>query len=591
MADRRLILCGSAELAAGQRTWAAVPELRLRLGREKGRVHLRLEHLTRSMCANAPDEVVDLLEVAAYVYAADQAVTRGGTRQFDYGGRWRRHFRLEIPVRRPEVWRRREVIDALTETLGFLSDDDYEFGFSRLTAPPPLQRYLFDEGDGGDFEEAMLFSGGLDSLGGAVREILQGHRKVVLVSHRPVSKIYARQCGLVQQITQRLSRRDLRPLHVAVEVNKGRALGRDFTQRARSFLFAAVAAATARLCQLSRIRFYENGVVSLNLPLSPQVLGGRATRTTHPKTLSGFERLFSALFGPFRVENPFLWETKATILEGVRAAAHGDLSALTSSCAHTVEQTLEHPHCGRCTQCVDRRLTALAAGLNDAEDPPGKYASDVLTGPRDGADLIVVERYVGTLLRAGRFQDARSFLAAFPEISRVLPNVEGPAADAAERIRALHAKHAEQVTRGLAAVVRRDSEGIVRWRHPANCLLSIACGRGARPGAARQSAAAGAAGPPKLTMDVDTFEAQLGTKACPLGNTKEFHLLARLNRRPGVYVSVNSLRDDVWCDGETAKNTIQRTVSNLRRKLNEAKMTEVVIDGSQKDHYRLVLDG
>jgi hypothetical protein len=582
MADRRLILCGSARLAAGQRDWAGAPGLRLRLGREKGQVHLRLDHLTRGMCANAPDEAVDLLEVAAYVYAADQAVTRGGTRQFDYGGRWRRHFRFEIPVRKPELWKSPAVADALSETLGFLSDDDYEFGFTRLADPPPLQRYLFDEGEGGEFEEAVLFSGGLDALGGAVLEVLRGQRRVVLVSHRPVSKIYARQCKLVQRIAEHVPRRDQRPLHLAVEVNAGKGLGREFTQRARSFLFAATAAAAARMCRLSRIRFYENGVVSLNLPLSPQVLGGRATRTTHPKTLYGFERLFSALFGRFRVENPFQWETKAGILAGVRAAGHGGLCGLTSSCAHTFEQTIEHSHCGRCTQCVDRRLTALAAGLTDAEDPAGMYASDVLTGPRDGADLIVIERYVGTLLRAGRFKDARSFLAAFPEVSRALPHVGLPAGEAAERIRALYARHAEQVSAGLAAAVRRESDGIVQWRRPANCLLSIVCGRGVR---------ARASGRPQLTLDAATFEARLGSNACFLGNTMEWRLLARLNRRPGAFVSIDSLRDEVWEDSPAEKYTIQRTASNLRRKLRDSGMAEVVIDGSQKDYYRVLVGG
>jgi DNA-binding response OmpR family regulator len=93
-----------------------------------------------------------------------------------------------------------------------------------------------------------------------------------------------------------------------------------------------------------------------------------------------------------------------------------------------------------------------------------------------------------------------------------------------------------------------------------------------------------------LTVDAETFEARFGDiPPCFLGNTIEFHLLARLNHRPGRYVSINTLRDDVWHEDDTAKNTIQRTISNLRRKLGDAGISEVVIDGSQKDHYRLVL--
>jgi hypothetical protein len=32
-----------------------------------------------------------------------------------------------------------------------------------------------------------------------------------------------------------------------------------------------------------RFSFYENGVVSINPPLAGDIVGGRATRTTHPK--------------------------------------------------------------------------------------------------------------------------------------------------------------------------------------------------------------------------------------------------------------------------------------------------------------------
>ena len=36
---------------------------------------------------------------------------------------------------------------------------------------------------------------------------------------------------------------------------------------------------------LNRVHFYENGIISLNLPVCAQVVGGRATRTTHPRVM------------------------------------------------------------------------------------------------------------------------------------------------------------------------------------------------------------------------------------------------------------------------------------------------------------------
>jgi hypothetical protein len=596
MANGHLVLCGSARPTSRKKGWRVATPLRLRLGKEARDVHLRIDHISGKMCSGLPDLALDLVELAAYVYAADQVVTRGGTKEFEYGRRWRRHFRFEVPVRRPDAWQRPEVLAALSEVLGFLSDDDYEFGFTRLTDPPPLSRYLFTQtgaDDAPDYQEVMLFSGGLDSLGGAVQEVLHGQRKVALVSHRPVSKLYRRQQDLVAEIVDRLPDRRLRPLHVAVEVNKGKGLGREFTQRTRSFLFAAFAAVVALLFGLRRVRFYENGVTSFNLPISPQVLGGRATRTTHPRVLKGFERLFSLLFdGRFAVENPFRWKTKADILKEVKAAGHGKLCAFTSSCHHTRAATAMHSHCGRCSQCVDRRLNALAAGLDKAEDPPEMYQSDVLTGPCDGAELTLVERYIGTARRIDRMQNLGEFVMTFTEVSRLLLQLDEPAPRAAELVFNLYRNHSRQIIQALAGVIGRESEEVVRWKYPANCLLSVACGRTApsedpRPGP--QAPPKEDQAPSRLQLDQETFEAWFGQKSVFLGNTVEFLLLERLNRRPGVFVSVGVLQADVWHDRVVEKNTVQRTVSNVRRKLREAGITEIEIDGSQKDHYQIFL--
>jgi hypothetical protein len=70
-------------------------------------------------------------------------------------------------------------------------------------------------------------------------------------------------------------------------------LNREYTQRSRSFLYAALGATVAAMVGRDRIRFYENGVVSLNLPVSAQAIGARATRTTHPRVLNGFAELFT----------------------------------------------------------------------------------------------------------------------------------------------------------------------------------------------------------------------------------------------------------------------------------------------------------
>ena len=108
------------------------------------------------------------------------------------------------------------------------------------------------------------------------------------------------------------------PLHVGVRIHKNKSLNREYTQRTRSFLYVAIGATIARMLNLRSVRFYENGILSLNLPVCAQVVGGRATRTTHLRVLKGFQEILSLVVGgQFTVENPFIWKTKADIVEAI----------------------------------------------------------------------------------------------------------------------------------------------------------------------------------------------------------------------------------------------------------------------------------
>ena len=82
-------------------------------------------------------------------------------------------------------------------------------------------------------------------------------------------------------------------MHFPMRVQLKSGTNIEGTHRSRFFLFAALGMATAIAFGQKRVSFYENGVVSLNLPPVGNVLGTRATRTTHPQTLRRFESLFS----------------------------------------------------------------------------------------------------------------------------------------------------------------------------------------------------------------------------------------------------------------------------------------------------------
>jgi len=289
----RIILCGGAP-----RPPRAKREhlLELRLGNGEEDVKLRITDITNRLSSELPDELTDLVELASYIYCADQAITRGGDGVVAFGRNWRRKFSFHVPVRKPELWSSQPVVAALQNTLGFLSEDEYDFHFYKQRSPAPMQTYL-ELAAGTEavdaLDEVLLFSGGLDSLGGAVIEAVRDRRRIALVSHRANPKINSKQKLLVKDLRTHCT--GPKPFHIPVWVQKGQALDREYTQRTRSFLYAALAAVVARAFGLSRIRFYENGVVSLNLPISEQVVGSRATRTTHPQVLNGYAALFGLL--------------------------------------------------------------------------------------------------------------------------------------------------------------------------------------------------------------------------------------------------------------------------------------------------------
>lgn len=119
----------------------------------------------------------------------------------------------------------------------------------------------------------------------------------------------------------------------------------------------SIGATIAKMLRLNSVRFYENGVISLNLPVCAQVVGGRATRTTHPKVMKGFQEIITLVAGePFTIENPYIWKTKADVVKVITNSGCEDLIKHSMTCTHTWEMSNEHTHCGGCSQCIDRRL-------------------------------------------------------------------------------------------------------------------------------------------------------------------------------------------------------------------------------------------
>jgi hypothetical protein len=471
MQPEHLVLCGG--LRSPERCRGKTHYLSLREPRQN--ITLRITDINRTLVTDLPDVLMDLLELAAYVYCADGMVRRGGITMTQMGRDWRRKFRFVIPVRLPELWSSENIRQALVETLGFLSDDFYQFEFQSLRHPSGFQSYLdLSGGEPHGFlpDEVVLFSGGLDSLAGAIEELIGNERCVALVSHRSAPKIAAYQTELVEALRKRVGPNRL--LHVPVLVNKDRAIGNEFTQRSRSFLYAALGFVVARIFGQSHIRFFENGVVSLNLPLTPHLLGSRASRTTHPQGISGFSKLFSALVRePFAVQNPFMWRTKSEVVRTIAHSGCAKLISQTVSCTRVRDMTRLHTHCGFCSQCVDRRFAVLAAGL-EAHDSEAMYKVELLTGALPpGEARTMAESYVRMASEIELMNDI-AFFGRFGEASRAVRFLPEDANEAGRKIYELYKRHATEVCGVVDNGIRQNASALRAHSLPASCLLVLA---------------------------------------------------------------------------------------------------------------------
>jgi 7-cyano-7-deazaguanine synthase in queuosine biosynthesis len=474
MGSDRLVRCGAASGATlpGRGRGA----LCLNTGGDDANVHVKFEDVRTAMWKDLPAPFLDLIDVATYVYVADQASSREGTREDDFGGGWRRRLHFAIPVRCPALWQSSSVRTALLEALSFLTEDEYHFHFEPWAEPRQVDGYFKFSTDRfhGAVEEVMLFSGGLDSFAGAAEAALGDGKQIVLVNHRPnpklepVVRVLARELGLRSRARP--------PILLPVRINKRREMTRESTQRSRSLLFVALGAAFAATLGLDRVYLYENGVLSLNLPVTTAVVGSRASRTTHPLTLRRFGRLLALLSEkPFRVENRFQWLTKADVLRRVAAAGCADLIGQTRSCAAARRASHDHPHCGLCSQCIDQRFGVLAAGLGD-HDPAEGYAVDLFTGPRStGPSQTLLAVYAETASQVAELT-APQFLQRYGEIGRALAAFDEAPEIVAQQIFQLHRRHAQQVVGVLDAGCGRHMAGIRQRTLPPTCLVRMVCG-------------------------------------------------------------------------------------------------------------------
>jgi 7-cyano-7-deazaguanine synthase in queuosine biosynthesis len=337
----------------------------------------------------------DAVWLATTVFLADRTTPRRKG--------WHRDLHVAVPVVDQDTWRC--VRDDLEATLSFLTSDSWNVDFLSGSV-------IESEGSGADAEPGdepevvlvCLFSGGADSMCGAIRALAEGFR-VALVSHWDWSGHAAIQTRLVRDLEKLFG---VEVPHVQVNLGRssrqleGARFPDEASRRSRSLLFVTLGLAVASIGTPTPMWLAENGFASLNPPLAPERRASLSTRSTHPTFLGRIQATLRAVGAHADFSNPFARATKgemfASVVELIGRDQAAALLSKTHSCAHLrwAGRFGRPPdtQCGVCFGCLVRRGAFVASGLEDhttylATDLPDHERRAFLT-PHVRADIEAV---------------------------------------------------------------------------------------------------------------------------------------------------------------------------------------------------------
>jgi 7-cyano-7-deazaguanine synthase in queuosine biosynthesis len=309
-----------------------------------------------------PPAAIDLVRIAAGAYMADRRSPRGAG--------FTRTMSLHVRLVRSEPWT--DIVDEVADLLFWLTGDRWLIELSDDGLVVPATDVEHAQGA----DAVALLSGGLDSFCGAV---LAGTERRVFLGHWDSSTVKGAQNSVKRWLETTFKSPVIYEQVRLVQATQKR----ESSGRSRSFLFLALAVAVAEARGAGTVEVPENGYTSLNPPLGPERGGALSTRSTHPYTITSFNRILSDLELAVRINDPYAGLTKGQL---VAQAAKVDLSGFGTGLASTLScgkldgarykgGNANH-HCGLCVPCIVRRGAIAAADVVDATP----YLSETLTG-------------------------------------------------------------------------------------------------------------------------------------------------------------------------------------------------------------------
>lgn len=435
-------------------------------------LRLKIQNISHKLLMDLKDVSRDLIDIASYIYYADTSINRGTNKDIFHND-WIRDFHFVIPVRNLGLWQEKAIKEKLISTLSFLTQDSYDFSF--VKHEPEFKQKIFKElrealPYHADADCVSLFSGGMDSLSGAVHLWANG-RKPILVSHQSRNVIASIQRKLADQL--RSSLKSWVFPHLDIKINRIGTEAKDNTQRSRSFLFLSIGSVLAHELHLNELMIYENGITSFNLPRLSQTIGAQASRSTHPKFIESFTNLISIIFDSnIQILNPFLWKTRAEVIDVLKDNGVSELLPISSSCNHSRRPTI-HPHCGTCSQCVDRKFAVIYSGHSNQNYEKENYAKDLFVDAlNEGEEIMQAISPVHFSLNVLN-NDIDYFSKEYSQVYDAISSISDDHEDALYKIFDLHKRFASEVKTVMGLKHGEYWDRRYKKELPNTCLLMM----------------------------------------------------------------------------------------------------------------------
>jgi 7-cyano-7-deazaguanine synthase in queuosine biosynthesis len=209
----------------------------------------------------------------------------------------------------------------------------------------------------------------LDSFIGSIDILSRQNEKPFFVSHYKTGTESTAQDALLSALGHHFGISSFDSHRFYIQPNQqNESAQKENSSRARSLLFISLGLTIANsLGDDITLILPENGLISLNIPLTKTRLSSHSTRTTHPYFIDALNKITASLGIPNRIFNPYRFKTKGEMMQEC-----ADLDFLnqhvpeTVSCSHPENSRyLGKPpglNCGYCVPCIIRQAAEKHAG-------------------------------------------------------------------------------------------------------------------------------------------------------------------------------------------------------------------------------------